>query len=205
MEGISPKQEGPPFPREAGDQALPPWRSLLQTARQREGLAPQGRWLQLASVGSDGAPRLRTLVFRGWVGPSNLDLLTDARSNKVTELAAEPRLELCWLLPTSRCQFRMRGMLMQLLAKDEQAARARHWQQLQPAERALWAWPEPGAPLEARAHVPAELAEGSPLPACFVLLRIELQQVELLELTGVPHKRRRWCSDRNWQEERLNP
>jgi len=29
--------------------------------------------------------------------------------------------------------------------------------------------------------------------------------VELLELTGHPHQRRRWCANQNWSEERLNP
>jgi pyridoxamine 5'-phosphate oxidase len=29
--------------------------------------------------------------------------------------------------------------------------------------------------------------------------------VELLELTGHPHQRRRWRADQEWCEERLNP
>ena len=45
---------------------LPDWRVLLRGARQREGRSPGARWLQLASVGTDGTPRVRTLVFRGW-------------------------------------------------------------------------------------------------------------------------------------------
>ena len=90
-------------------EALPPWRPLLRAARQREGRSPQARWLQLATLGRDGAPRVRTLVFRGWGGPAQLDLLTDARSSKSIELQAEPRVELCWLLPKARAQFRLRG------------------------------------------------------------------------------------------------
>ena len=43
---------------------LPPWRALLRGAREREGRAPQARWLQLASVAADGTPRVRTLVSR---------------------------------------------------------------------------------------------------------------------------------------------
>ena len=191
----------PPQP----DQALPPWRPLLRGARQREGRSPQARWLQLATVGADGAPRLRTLVFRGWAGPAVLDLLTDGRSGKASELIAEPRLELCWLLPKARSQFRLRGRRLELPAPEEQAAREQHWQQLNPGARALWGWPEPGAPFDASAAFPAELADGTPLPACFTLLRIELQQVELLELTGHPHQRRRWRAEQHWAEERLNP
>jgi pyridoxamine 5'-phosphate oxidase len=36
-------------------------------------------------------------------------------------------------------------------------------------------------------------------------VRIAIDQVELLELTGVPHQRRRWRAHSGWHEERLNP
>jgi pyridoxamine 5'-phosphate oxidase len=52
---------------------------------------------------------------------------------------------------------------------------------------------------------PVELADGTPLPACFELVRIQVEQVELLELKGHPHERRRWRGDQGWLEERLNP
>ena len=35
--------------------------------------------------------------------------------------------------------------------------------------------------------------------------RILLDQVELLELTGHPHRRRRWRASTGWEEEPLNP
>ena len=41
---------------------LPPWRARLRGAREREGRQPTGRWLQLATIGLDGTPRVRTLV-----------------------------------------------------------------------------------------------------------------------------------------------
>ena len=120
---------------------LPPWRALLRGAREREGRAPQARWLQLASVAADGTPRVRTLVFRGWAGPAALDLLTDARSAKPAELALQPAVELCWLLPRARAQFRLRGLLQQLPAELELQERQRHWQALTPGGRAVWGWP----------------------------------------------------------------
>jgi pyridoxamine 5'-phosphate oxidase len=156
-------------------------------------------------VALDGSPRVRTLVFRGWSAPAQLDLLTDGRSAKAVELAREPRLELCWLLPRARCQFRLRGERLALTAVQQQSAETRHWQQLQPGARALWGWPPPGAPLEASAPFPGELDDTVPVPESFELLRIELQQVELLELSGAPHRRRRWRVDQHWREENLNP
>jgi len=184
---------------------LPPWRPLLRGARQREGRSPQARWLQLATLGSDGAPRVRTLVFRGWGGPALLDLLTYRRSSKSSELHQEPRVELCWLLPKARSQFRLRGHRLVLPPELDLEARQQHWQQLNPGARALWGWPEPGAPLDREAAFPSELADGTVLPSSFELVRIEVQAVELLELTGHPHQRRRWHADQHWAEEQLNP
>lgn len=185
--------------------ALPPWRTLLRGARQREGRSPQARWLQLASVGLDGTPRLRTLVFRGWASASALDLLTDDRSAKAAELARQPAVELLWLLPRARCQFRLRGRLAQLPGELLARERARHWRELSPSGRAVWSWPEPGGLLQADAPFPAGLEADEPLPVHFRLLRIALEQVELLELLDHPHRRRCWRQEDGWQERRLNP
>lgn len=185
--------------------ALPPWRPLLRGAREREGRSPVARWLQLATVASDGTPRVRTLVFRGWADGAAMDLLTDGRSAKLAELRQQPAVELCWLMPKARCQFRLRGAVLTLPAAQDLEERQRHWQGLTPAGRALWGWPEPGAPFDAAAAFPAELADDIPLPEHFQLLRIALEQVELLELRDHPHQRRRWRRDGGWSEERLNP
>lgn len=184
---------------------LPAWRALLRGAREREGRAPRARWLQLATVAADGSPRVRTLVFRGWAGAARLDLLSDARSAKAAELAAQPAVELCWLLPKARCQFRLRGTWQALPPELEEAERARHWEALSPGGRAVWGWPPPGAPLEPASPFPAELSDSTPPPGHLLLLRIALSQVELLELSGHPHRRRRWRQVSDWQEEPLNP
>ncbi|MEB3266416.1 MAG: pyridoxamine 5'-phosphate oxidase family protein [Cyanobacteriota bacterium] len=186
---------------------LPPWRAVLRGAREREGRGPAARWLQLASVAADGTPRLRTLVFRGWGGPAALDLLTDNRSAKARELRAQPAVELCWLLPRARCQFRLRGQLLVLPHELEQQERQRHWHQLNPGGRALWGWPPPGQPLVANGSFPAELAADGPLPEPFQLLRIGLHQVELLQLGSHPHQRQRWwlTATGGWNQEWLNP
>lgn len=183
----------------------PPWRPLVRGAREREGRSPRARWLQLASVAADGTPRVRTLVFRGWAGPATLDLLSDARGAKAAELSRQPAVELCWLLPRARSQFRLRGCLQHLPSALDHQERQRHWQALTPGGRAVWAWPSPGEPLDRAASFPTELPEEAPLPEHLLLLRIALTQVELLELTGHPHRRRRWRVDAGWVEEALNP
>ncbi|MFM8525708.1 MAG: pyridoxamine 5'-phosphate oxidase family protein [Cyanobacteriota bacterium] len=192
----------------AGPDSLPPWRPLLRGAREREGRSPMSRWLQLATVAGDGTPRVRTLVFRGWGGPAALDLLTDGRSAKPAELARHPQVELCWLLPKARSQFRLRGSLEVLEPGLLLRERQRHWQALSPSGRALWGWPTPAEPFEtgdAGALFPEALDDAVPMPEHFQLLRFALSQVELLELLGHPHRRRRWRRKSGWAEETLNP
>ena len=199
--------DGPESPTFQGDlTVLPPWRPLLRAAQAREGRSPSARWLQLATVAADGSPRVRTLVFRGWADDSSLDLLTDARSAKPAQLLREPAVELCWLLPRARCQFRLLGQVLSLPPELETSERIRHWRRITPSGRALWGWPEPGAPWEDNSEAfPAELPDDTPMPAHFQLLRIGLARVELLELSKHPHRRRRWRVESGWQEERLNP
>jgi pyridoxamine 5'-phosphate oxidase len=166
---------------------------------------PQARWLQLATVAADGTPRIRSLVFRGWADAAVLDLLTDGRSAKMGELSQQPAVELAWLLPKARCQFRLRGSLLTLPTDALSRETQRHWQALTPSGRALWGWPQPGAPLDPRAPFPCELSDELPIPEHFQLLRIGLNQVELLELSDHPHRRRRWCQGDGWREHGLNP
>lgn len=45
--------------------------------------------------------------FRGWADTAAMNLLTDGRSTKAAELKHQPAVELCWLLPKARCQFRL--------------------------------------------------------------------------------------------------
>ncbi|WP_216915602.1 MULTISPECIES: pyridoxamine 5'-phosphate oxidase family protein [unclassified Synechococcus] len=187
------------------EQPLPPWRPLLRGALERQGRSPQARWLQLASVAADGTPRVRTLVFRCWAGAASLDLLTDRRSAKSGELAGTAPVELCWLLPRARSQFRLRGQRLPLAGEEEQRALTFHWQALTPRGRALWGWPAPGEPLQSEGPFPRELGEEVPRPEHFELLRVGLQRVELLELSGHPHRRRLWRADNSWKEEWLNP
>lgn len=193
------------MPMPLRDEPLPPWRLLLRGALERQGRSPQARWLQLASLAADGTPRVRTLVFRGWVGALGLDLLTDSRSAKSGELKGTAPLELCWVLPKARCQFRLRGQRLRLAGEEERQALDRHWQALTPRSRALWGWPAPGEPLQAEAPFPRELDDGAPRPEHFELLRMEVQRVELLELQGHPHRRRCWQASNGWQAEWLNP
>ncbi len=163
------------------------------------------RWLQLATIAEDGSPRVRTLVFRGWFDGTTLELLTDRRSAKWSELQQDPRIEVCWLLPKARCQFRFRGRQRHRDTGMVEQRRLHHWDQLRPEGRALWGWPEPGAPREHDVAFSPAIPDGSPMPDNFMLLAVEINTVELLDLSATPHARRRWRSEDGWIEHLLNP
>ena len=182
-------------------QSLPPWRVRLRGAREREGRQPTSRWLQLATVGLDGTPRVRTLVFRGWQGSDRLELYTDARSEKFEELLQQPRVEVCWLLTKAKQQYRLRGTWL----PQEQTIHAERWTTLSPRGRALWGWPAPGQPLERDAAFPSELDDSTDCPQHFVVLQLQINRAELLDLSRHPHQRIRWSRDDDWQEHPLNP
>ena len=186
-------------------EALPPWRPLLRAAMQREGRSVAARWVQLASTGRDGTPRVRTLVFRGWAGVDQLELFSDQRSEKVKELSGTRAAELSWLFPKARQQYRLRGMVQLITASEQPELCQQRWQKLSDTGRAVWGWPTPADPLDPTGEFPEQLAETAPLPKHFVVLRLHVDTVERLNLGPHPHQRTLWRADTLWREQPLNP
>ena len=185
--------------------SLPPWRSLLRSARQREGRSPGATWLQLGTTAEDGTPRVRTLVFRGWSPRGDLELLTDLRSEKSSQLLSQPRVELCWLFRKAKEQFRLRGRALLVTAEQEPEALLDHWQRLSPSGRMVWAWPSPGDPFDAQGPWPQGLVDDEPISSHLLIMRVALERVEQLDLKPHPHLRRSWEVRDGWHERRLNP
>ena len=185
---------------------FPAWRQLLQGARKREGRDPSKRWLQLATVAADGTPRVRTIVFRGWAGHAELDLYSDDRSSKADQLRHQPKAELCWLLPKARHQYRLRGTIRMLSPASAAPACQTAWESMSAGGRALWFWPSPGDPLrdERESDFPLQVEPNRDLPPHFLILRLDIDQVELLDLSRNPHRRLRWIRQDGWQETRIN-
>ena len=185
--------------------SLPPWRSLLRGARQREGRSPGVTWLQLATIAEDGTPRVRTLVFRGWSSRGELELLTDVRSEKSSQLLSQPKVELCWLFRKAKEQFRLRGTVLLVTAEQEPEALLDHWQRLSSSGRMVWAWPSPGDPFDAQGPWPQQVADDEPISSHLLIMRVVLERVEQLDLKPHPHLRRSWELRDGWCEQRLNP
>ncbi|MEO0438906.1 MAG: pyridoxamine 5'-phosphate oxidase family protein [Pseudomonadota bacterium] len=108
------------------------WRAALKLAVSKNRRDAHNRYLQLATVRSDGSPAVRSLVFRGFdEATATLAMITDLRSQKVAEISTSDQGEVCWYFTHTREQFRLSGRLTLIGAESED----------QPARRALWLGP----------------------------------------------------------------
>jgi PPOX class probable FMN-dependent enzyme len=195
------------------DQQLAPWRSLLTRALHLNRSQPYSRYLQLATVRRDGQPANRTVVFRGFLENSNqLQIVTDWRSEKISQIEQQPWGEACWYFTKTREQFRLLGYLT-LIGVDSvdttlQKARQLIWQGLSDAARSQFAWPDPQAEKakEVLAFSPPPPSPDEPL-ANFCLLLLDPERVEHLELRGEPQNRCRYYLDssQQWLAQPINP
>ena len=180
---------------------IPIWIQNLIAIQKRESKSIGSRWIQLSTIGLDNSPRVRTVVFRGWSKNYEMEILTDSRSEKFKELEKNKKVEICWLFPKAKCQFRFRG-----IAKIEQEEEAiNFWQNLSPYSRSLWAWPLPGAEYDIDSFYPLKIEDGISKPKNFILLKIDIFEIDQLLLQKPIHIRKRWVKSNDWIESRINP
>lgn len=158
------------------------------------------RTLTLATVGLDGAPRLRMVVPRGVDATvRRVRFFTDGRSAKVAEIARDARVALLGWQEAARVQWRL----------DGRAAFA------EPVEvAAAWDSVRPGGHLDyATALPPGELLVGPLLRVDaamarenFAVVDVAVTAIERLQLDPVGHERSRldWDSA-GWSAVRLVP
>ena len=193
--------------------SLAPWRGAIAHALHRNRSLVYARYLQLATLQTNGRPANRTLVFRGFLEDTNqLKFITDNRSAKADQIQQQPWAEVCWYFPNTREQFRITGYLT-LVSSDDfhqdlQPARIAMWQELSDAARLQFAWPYPGKPRiqELSAFEPAAPDPVEPA-ANFCLLLLDPMQVDHLELRGEPQNRWLYCRNdqQEWSSEAINP
>ncbi len=179
----------------------PVWIQDLIAIKKKESKEIYSRWIQLSTIGLDNSPRVRTVVFRGWSKNYEMEILTDKRSEKFKELEKNNNVEACWLFAKAKCQFRFRGTAK--IALEEEAVN--YWQNLSPSSRSLWLWPLPGAIYDLNSFYPLEINDGVPKPENFILLKINIFEVDQLLLQKPIHLRKRWIKNSGWIEERINP
>ena len=190
---------------------LAPWRSPLDRALDQNRSLPYARYLQLATVRTDGRPANRTLVFRGFLeGTDQLKLVVDARSQKSEQIDRQPWGEVCWYFAETREQFRISGSLRLIgdtYPEPIQQARQTTWQKLSDSTRLQFIWPEPGAVRSATTAFATTPPDSTNPPKCFCLLLLQPVQVDHLELRGEPQNRwlYRYEDSQTWSTEAINP
>ncbi len=182
------------------------WTGSLRRAIRNNRRDAHNRYVQLATVSSDGSPSVRTVVFRNLLGqPDRIVMVTDARSEKVADIRHDARGEICWYFSRTREQFRLGGTL-ELVGPGDDESRLETWNTLSPSARAQFHWPSPAA---SPVTSPRELNDDELLapPDDFLLLVLDIHRTDHLQLRGSPQ--RRWLSTRgedgSWRALAVNP
>lgn len=191
---------------------LAPWRSHISHALHRNRAKPYSKYVQLATINPEGLPTNRTVVFRGFLEPTNqLQFIIDTRSEKFIHIQQKPWGEICWYFTKTREQFRLAGNLILVTSQEENSellkARRIMWQNISDSARLQFAWANPGSIREStpEAFDPKPLSETQPLDN-FCLLLLEPQKVDHLELRGDPQNRYLYTlSDNDWDVKEINP
>ncbi|PSO47987.1 MAG: pyridoxamine 5'-phosphate oxidase [Cyanobacteria bacterium SW_9_44_58] len=191
--------------------SLAPWRSRLTRALHRNRSLRESRYFQLATVTPEGTPANRTVVFRGFRDNTNqLQIVTDARSEKISDLQQHPQAEICWYFTKSREQFRLRGNVCLITAQSASFSSLRQtlWQQLSDNARLQFVWPHPKAERTQGEDAFTNSFPSQEIPPdTFVVLLFFPQQVDYLLLKGNPQNRYLYWLDEaeNWSVKEVNP
>jgi PPOX class probable FMN-dependent enzyme len=178
----------------------------LKIALRKNRRHPHYRYFQMATVTPEGAPRNRTVVFRGFA-PDDAALLviTDSRSEKIVELAQNAMAEVAWYFTETREQFRIRALATCVSegapSAEDVALRVQVWQQLSDAARAQFFWPSPGLPL----GTGTAQAITEAVPESFTVLKLSPIVIDHLVLSKVQTRRRSRIISERWCEEWINP
>jgi PPOX class probable FMN-dependent enzyme len=191
--------------------SLAPWRSAIARSLHQNRSLPESRYFQLATLTPSGQPANRTVVFRGFRDDSNeLQIVSDARSEKNAHLQQHPQAEICWYFAKSRDQFRISGVIKVIDADHTNLASLRQslWEQLSDSARLLFLWPHPKAKRTQGEEAFTQLDPSSQQPPeTFTVLLFSPQQVDYLTLKGNPQNRYLYTLDEaeNWSMTEVNP
>ncbi|MFV3291524.1 pyridoxamine 5'-phosphate oxidase family protein [Pseudomonas sp. NY11955] len=154
------------------------------------------RLMQLATVNSEGQPKVSTVVLRhADESTRSIIFYADKRSAKLAEILAEPRVGITSVAPSGKLQLRLEGLGEPL---SDVSLLAKHWELARGRTQALFR----------HGCIPGE-AISSPSSAYethmdgfdnFALLAVHLRKIEWLNLTQDIHQRARYIlQGEHWQ------
>lgn len=154
----------------------------------------------LATVTTEGQPRARSVILRDFrTNPEQIFFATHAYSAKVAEIRANPQVAVTFNHVDSSVQLRSQGKAAII---EDEAERLRAWDTLAPHTQQQYASvAEPGTSF----HENMTAAEDRPTAfQRFAWLKVELHQLEWLNLGTTPHQR--WQFERagnTWHGQRI--
>ena len=166
------------------------WFGSLKRSIRRNKRFRENRYFQLATIGLDGSPANRTVVFRGFTESfGSIKVITDYRSQKLEEIRSNPSCEICWYFSVTRDQFRIRAEAT-IVDQSESEERLSTWRELSDSAKEQFSWPAPGQPIESFVNESQqELVVEHGVPETFVLLCLQPIAVDHLQLKGSPQTR----------------
>ena len=193
------------------------WRTRIDGSIARSRKVRGGNFVQIATVGEDGRPRCRTVVFRGFAdvgdGREAMRMITDARSGKVAQVERSPACEMVWWFSKTSEQYRISGDL-ELVGPTHSSthllqARRQQWGNLSDKAREQFFWDPPAKPFSGDPDVPTggRDVSGDLLapPDSFLLLLLHPNSVSYLRLTDNFAQQDETTTDKAWSSHRVNP
>ena len=181
------------------------WIKRLEVALKKNRRDPASKYFQLATIKPDGSPANRTVVFRGFGPNEEIQLISDTRSQKISELKRKKNAAICWYFSNTREQFRISGFVKIEKSRESDLAQEL-WQKISEQARSQFYWPEPGHKFEELAQDFSSIdVNSSTPPEEFCVLRFIPTEVDYLLLRGSPQTRfRSYLSVGSWIAERIN-
>ncbi|KAK3194587.1 hypothetical protein Dsin_025897 [Dipteronia sinensis] len=191
-----------------------PWKQLLLNALESNSHLKHSSYFQLATIGSNGRPSNRSVVFRGFHENSdNILINTDTRTRKIEELKHCPFAEICWYFTDSWEQFRINGRIDIIDGSNPDSEklkiREKSWFASSPRSRLQYLGHYPGLP-----HLSEEPQETSVDPSAgpvseFCLLVLDPEQVDYYNLKTnlrlMFTSTQSQIGEKCWTSERINP
>jgi pyridoxamine 5'-phosphate oxidase len=184
------------------------WRHLYAGANAGRERSPY-TIMQLATIGRDGFPKLRTVVLReAGRERSALRFHTDVRSEKAREMACNGQVALLSSDVQAGIQIRMEGLARLVEEEDE---RLRVWNSSRPGTLILYRAPlTPGSPIgaphDAKPRSQPEQAHPHAGFEHFALVEVTVSKIDFLDVSTDVHRRARFTADdAGWHSQWIAP